>query len=183
MGKDYKSMDVHDLLKESESLCRWVESAKETMEDALYSVKTIEELEALISMHIDNLKYLAYRTENNSRLLAAKEALEESITFYVFAGLYKDSCGMTTIAFYDIDEAKYEAKTWKRDNDGYVYITVCATTEGEVNERLQTFSEEFLDSHPELKDPRDEYALSLVCDSDMVFGEVYSELDEEEKEF
>ena len=181
MGKDYKSMDVHDLLKESESLCRWVESAKETMEDALYSVKTAEELEALIGMHINNLKYLAYRTENNSRLFAAKEALEKSITFYVFAGMQKDG-SITSMAFYDLEEAKQEARAWKEDNDGYVYITVCATTEEEVKDCLKGFPKKFLDSHPILN-PWDEYALSLVSNSDMVFGEVYSEWDEEEKEF
>lgn len=181
MEKDYKAMDVRSLLKESESLCRWVESAKETMEDALYSVKTTEELDALISMHIDNLKYLAYRTENNSRLFAAKDALEKSITFYVFAGIQKDG-SITSMAFYDLEEAKYEAEAWKEDNDGYVYITVCATTEEKVKDCLKGFPKDFLDSHPGLY-PWNEYALSLVSNSDMVFGEVYSEWDEEEKEF
>lgn len=179
--KDYKSMNVHDLLKESESLCRWVESAKEAMEDALYSVKTTKELDALISMHIDNLKYLACKTENNSRLLAAKEALGRAIIFYTFAGISKNG-DITSMAFYDLEETKQEAKAWKEGNDGYVYITVCATTEEEVEDYLKRLPEDFLDSHPELN-PWDEYALSLVSNSDMVFGEIYSEWDEEEKEF
>ena len=85
----------------------------------------------------------------------------------------------TSMAFYDLDEAKQEAEAWKKDNDGYVYIAICVTTETEVNELLKALPEHFYNSHEEFKNPRDEYSLSVCCNADMVFSEVYSELDEE----
>lgn len=181
MEKDYKDMDVRTLLKEVENLCGWEVSAKEKMAEALSSVKTTEELISLIIMHIDSLRYFLSKTKHGIRFLVAKNALDETVVFYTFAGINKNG-DITSMAFYNLEEAKQEAKVWKEDNDGYVYITVCATTKEEVENCLKGFPEEFLDSHPDL-DPLDEYALSLVSNSDMVFGEVYSEWDEEEKEF
>ena len=175
MEKDYKAMDVRSLLKEVETMCGWDRSMKERISESIFSARKTEEVSTLIGLHVRGLEHLMEHIE------AAKKALEETIVFYLFAGMQKDG-DITSMAFYDLEEAKQEARAWKEDNDGYVYITVCATTEEEVKDCLKGFPKEFLDSHPVLN-PWDEYALSLVSNSDMVFGEVYSEWDEEEKEF
>ena len=133
-------------------------------------------MDGIIKSHVLELLALA------DSISAARRALKKVIVFYTFTGIYKDG-GVSVMAFYDIDEVRKEAEAWKRDNDGYIYITLCATTETEVEELLKAFPEKFLDSHPELDDPRDEYSLSLVSNLDMVISEIYSELDKGKKEF
>ena len=172
MGKDYKAMDVCTLLKEVENLCGWDGSMKERISESIFSASKTEELNTLIGLHVRGLEHLMEHVE------AAKKALEETIVFYLFAGIQKNG-DITSIAFYDLDEAKQEAEAWKKDNDGYVYIAICATTETEVNELLKALTEEFYNSHEEFKNPRDEYSLSVCCNSDMIFSEIVSELDEE----
>ena len=172
MGKDYKAMDVCTLLKEVENLCGWDGSMKERISESIFSASKTEELNTLIGLHVRGLEHLMEHVE------AAKKALEETIVFYLFAGIQKNG-DITSMAFYDLDEAKQEAETWKKDNDGYVYIAICATTETEVNELLKALTEEFYNSHEEFKNPRDEYSLSVCCNSDMIFSEIVSELDEE----
>ena len=172
MGKDYKAMDVCTLLKEVENLCGWDGSMKERISESIFSASKTEELNTLIGLHVRGLEYLMEHVE------AAKKALEETIVFYLFAGIQKNG-DITSMAFYDLDEAKQEAEAWKKDNDGYVYIAICATTETEVNELLKALTEEFYNSHEEFKNPRDEYSLSVCCNSDMIFSEIVSELDEE----
>ena len=172
MGKDYKAMDVCTLLKEVENLCGWDGSMKERISESIFSASKTEELNTLIGLHVRGLEHLMEHVE------AAKKALEETIVFYLFAGIQKNG-DITSMAFYDLDEAKQEAEAWKKDNDGYVYIAICATTETEVNELLKALTEEFYNSHEEFKNPRDEYSLSVCCNSDMIFSEIVSELDEE----
>ena len=172
MGKDYKAMDVCTLLKEVENLCGWDGSMKERISESIFSASKTEELNTLIGLHVRGLEHLMEHVE------AAKKALEETIVFYLFAGIQKNG-DITSMAFYDLDEAKQEAEAWKKDNDGYVYIAICATTETEVNELLKALTEEFYNSHEEFKNPRDEYSLSVCCNSDMIFNEIVSELDEE----
>lgn len=174
--ENYKGMDIRALLKKVETLCGWDEPKKERMAEALHSVGKAEDMDEIIKSHVNALSVLA------DSISATRKALKEAIVFYTFTGIYKDG-GVSVMAFYDIDETKQEAEAWKRDNDGYIYITLCATTETEVEELLKEFPEEFLDSHPELDDPRDEYSLSLVSNSDMVISEIYSEWDEGRKEF
>ena len=132
-------------------------------------------MDSIIKSHVFELSALA------DSVSSARRALKEAIVFYTFTGIYKDG-GVAVMAFFDINEARQKAEAWKRDNDGYIYITLCATTETEVEELLKAFPEEFLDSHPEFDDPRAEYSLSLVSNSDMVISEIYSEWDEK-KEF
>ena len=172
MGKDYKAMDVCTLLKEVENLCGLDGSMKERISESIFSASKTEELNTLIGLHVRGLEHLMEHVE------AAKKALEETIVFYLFAGIQKNG-DITSMAFYDLDEAKQEAEAWKKDNDGYVYIAICATTETEVNELLKALTEEFYNSHEEFKNPRDEYSLSVCCNSDMIFSEIVSELDEE----
>ena len=172
MGKDYKAMDVCTLLKEVENLCGWDGSMKERISESIFSASKTEELNTLIGLHVRGLEHLMEHVE------AAKKALEETIVFYLFAGIQKNG-DITSMAFYDLDEAKQEAEAWKKDNDGYVYIAICATTETEVNELLKALTEEFYNSHEEFKNPRDEYSLSVCCNSDMIFSEIVSELNEE----
>ena len=172
MGKDYKAMDVCTLLKEVENLCGWDGSMKERISESIFSASKTEELNTLIGLHGRGLEHLMEHVE------AAKKALEETIVFYLFAGIQKNG-DITSMAFYDLDEANQEAEAWKKDNDGYVYIAICATTETEVNELLKALTEEFYNSHEEFKNPRDEYSLSVCCNSDMIFSEIVSELDEE----
>ena len=172
MGKDYKAMDVCTLLKEVENLCGWDGSMKERISESIFSASKTEELNTLIGLHVRGLEHLMEHVE------AAKKALEKTIVFYLFAGIQKNG-DITSMAFYDLDEAKQEAEAWKKDNDGYVYIAICATTETEVNELLKALTEEFYNSHEEFKNPRDEYSLSVCCNSDMIFSEIVSELDEE----
>lgn len=175
--ENYKGMDIRALLEKVETICGWDEPKKERMAEALHSVGKAEDMDDIIESHVRELSALA------DSVSATRRALKEAIVFYTFTGIYKDGSEMCVMAFYDIDEARQEAKVWKRDNNGYIYITLCATTETEVEELLKAFPEEFLDSHPELKDPRDEYSLSLVSNSDMVISEIYSEWDEGKKEF
>lgn len=172
MEKDYKAMDVRSLLKEVETMCGWDGSMKERISESIFSAKKTEEVSTLIGLHVRGLEHLMEHIE------AAKKALEETIVFYLFAGMQKDG-DITSMAFYDLEEAKQEARAWKEDNDGYVYIAICATTETEVNELLKALPEEFYNSHEEFKNPRDEYSLSVCCNSDMIFSEIVSELDEE----
>ena len=172
MGKDYKAMDVCTLLKEVENLCGWDGSMKERISESIFSASKTEELNTLIGLHVRGLEHLMEHVE------AAKKALEETIVFYLFAGIQKNG-DITSMALYDLDEAKQEAEAWKKDNDGYVYIAICATTETEVNELLKALTEEFYNSHEEFKNPRDEYSLSVCCNSDMIFSEIVSEMDEE----
>ena len=172
MEKDYKVMDVRSLLKEVETMCGWDGSMKERISESIFSARKTEEVSTLIGLHMRGLEHLMEHIE------AAKKALEEIIVFYLFAGMQKDG-SITSMAFYDLEEAKQEARTWKEDNDGYVYIAICATTETEVNELLKALPEEFYNSHEEFKNPRDEYSLSVCCNSDMIFSEIVSELDEE----
>ena len=172
MGKDYKAMDVCTLLKEVENLCGWDGSMKERISESIFSASKTEELNTLIGLHVRGLEHLMEHVE------AAKKALEETIVFYLFAGIQKNG-EITPMAFSDLDEAKQEAEAWKKDNDGYVYIAICATTETEVNELLKALTEEFYNSHEEFKNPRDEYSLSVCCNSDMIFSEIVSEMDEE----
>ena len=174
--ENYKGMNIRALLEKVETMCGWDEPKKERMAEALHSVGKAEDMDEIIKSHMNALSVLA------DSISATRRALKESIVFYTFTGIYKDG-GVSVMAFYDIDEARQEAEAWKRDNDGYIYITLCATTETEVEELLKAFPEEFLDSHPELEDPMDEYALSLVSNSDMVISEIYSEWDEGRKEF
>ena len=166
--KNYKGMDVRALLEKVETMCGWDEPKKESMAEVLHSVGKAEDMDDIIKSHVCELSALA------DSVSSARRALKEAIVFYTFAGIDKDG-GVCVMAFYDIDEAKYEAEAWKKDNNGYIYITLCATTETEMEELLKEFPEEFLDSHPELDDPRDEYSLSLVSNSDMVISEIYSE--------
>lgn len=175
--ENYKGMDIRALLEKVETMCGWDKPKKESMAETLCSLGKAEDMDDIIESHVRKLSELA------DSISAAKRALKEAIVFYTFTGLYKDGSGVSVMAFYDIDEAKYEAEAWKRDNNGYIYITLCATTETEVEELLKEFPEEFLDSNPELNDPRDEYSLSLVSNSDMVISEIYSEWDEGRKEF
>lgn len=174
--ENYKGMDIRALLKKVETMCGWDDPKKERMVEALHSVSKAEDMDEIIKSHARELSALA------DSISAARRALKESIVFYTFTGIYKDG-GVSVMAFYDIDEARQEAEAWKRDNDGYIYITLCATTETEVEELLKAFPKEFLDSHPEFEDLRDEYSLSLVSNSDMVISEIYSEWDEGKKEF
>ena len=174
--ENYKGMDIRTLLKKVETMCGWDGTRKESMAEALHSVGKAEDMDDIIKSHLNALSALA------DNISATRRALKEAIVFYTFTGIYKDG-GVSVMAFYDIDEARQEAKAWKRDNNGYIYITLCATTETEVENLLKAFPEEFLDSHPELKDPRDEYSLSLVSNSDMVISEIYSEWDKGRKEF
>lgn len=174
--ENYKVMDIRALLEKVETMCGWDEPKKERMAETLHSLGKAEDMDGIIKSHVLELSALA------DSLSSARRALKEAIVFYTFAGIDKDG-GVCVMAFYDIDEAKYEAEAWKKDNNGYIYITLCATTETEVENLLKAFPEEFLDSHPELKDPRDEYSLSLVSNSDMVISEIYSEWDEGRKEF
>ena len=169
-------MDIRALLEKVETMCGWDEPKKERMAETLHSLGKAEDMDGIIKSHVLELSALA------DSLSSARRALKEAIVFYTFAGIDKDG-GVCVMAFYDIDEAKYEAEAWKKDNNGYIYITLCATTETEVENLLKAFPEEFLDSYPELKDPRDEYSLSLVSNSDMVISEIYSEWDEGRKEF
>ena len=173
MEKDYKAMDVRSLLKEVETMCGWDGSMKERISESIFSARKTEEVSTLIGLHVRGLEHLMEHIE------AAKKALEETIVFYLFAGMHKEDGGITYRAFYDLDEARQEAEAWKKDNDGYVYIAICATTETEVNELLKALTEEFYNSHEEFKNPRDEYSLSVCCNSDMIFSEIVSELDEE----
>ena len=174
--ENYKGMEVRALLEKVETICGWDEPKKERMAEALHSVGKAEDMDDIIESHVRELSVLA------DSISATRRALKEAIVFYTFTGIYKDG-GVSVTAFFDIDEARQKAEAWKRDNNGYIYITLCATTETEVEELLKAFPEEFLDSHPELKDPRDEYSLSLVSNSDMVISEIYSEWDEGRKEF
>ena len=174
--ENYKGMEVRALLEKVETICGWDEPKKERMAEALHSVGKAEDMDDIIESHVRELSVLA------DSISATRRALKEAIVFYTFTGIYKDG-GVSVTAFFDIDEARQKAEAWKRDNNGYIYITLCATTETEVEELLKAFPEEFLDSQPELKDPRDEYSLSLVSNSDMVISEIYSEWDEGRKEF
>ena len=174
--ENYKGMEVRALLEKVETICGWDEPKKERMAEALHSVGKAEDMDDIIESHVRELSVLA------DSISATRRALKEAIVFYTFTGIYKDG-GVSVMAFFDINEARQKAEAWKRDNNGYIYITLCATTETEVEELLKAFPEEFLDSHPELKDPRDEYSLSLVSNSDMVISEIYSEWDEGRKEF
>lgn len=173
MEKDYKAMDVRSLLKEVETMCGWNGSMKERISESIFSARKTEEVSTLIGLHMRGLEHLMEHIE------AAKKALEETIVFYLFAGMHKEDGGITSMAFYDLDEARQEAEAWKKDNDGYVYIAICVTTETEVNELLKALPEHFYNSHEEFKNPRDEYSLSVCCNSDMIFSEIVSELDEE----
>mgnify|MGYP006396337461 CR=1 FL=1 len=174
--ENYKGMDIRALLEKVETMCGWDEPKKENMAETLCSLGKAEAMDGIIKSHVLELSALA------DSISATRRALKEAIVFYTFTGIYKDG-GVSVMAFFDINEARQKAEAWKRDNDGYIYITLCATTETEVEELLKEFPKEFLDSHPELKDPRDEYSLSLVSNSDMVISEIYSEWDEEKKEF
>ena len=174
--ENYKVMDIRALLEKVETLCGWDEPKKERMAETLHSLGKAEDMDGIIKSHVLELLALA------DSISAARRALKKVIVFYTFTGIYKDG-GVSVMAFYDIDEVRKEAEAWKRDNDGYIYITLCATTETEVEELLKAFPEKFLDSHPELDDPRDEYSLSLVSNLDMVISEIYSELDKGKKEF
>ena len=174
--ENYKGMDIRALLEKVETMCGWDKPKKESMAKTLCSLGKAEDMDDIIESHVRELSTLA------DSVSSARRALKEAIVFYTFAGIDKDG-GVCVMAFYDIDEAKYEAEAWKKDNNGYIYITLCATTETEVEELLKAFPEEFLDSHPELDDPRDEYSLSLVSNSDMVISEIYSEWDKGRKEF
>lgn len=175
--ENYKGMKVRTLLEKVETICGWNSPKRERMAEFLSSLGKAEYMDGIIESHARELSILA------DSISAAKRALKETIVFYTFTGIYKDGSGVSVMAFYDIDEARKEAEAWKSDNDGHIYITLCATTETEVEELLKEFPEEFLDSHPELKDSRDEYSLSLVSNSDMVISEIYSEWDEGRKEF
>ena len=174
--ENYKVMDIRALLEKVETMCGWDEPKKERMAETLHSLGKAEDMDGIIKSHVLELLALA------DSISAARRALKKVIVFYTFTGIYKDG-GVSVMAFYDIDEVRKEAEAWKRDNDGYIYITLCATTETEVEELLKAFPEKFLDSHPELDDPRDEYSLSLVSNLDMVISEIYSELDKGKKEF
>lgn len=174
--ENYKGTDIRALLEKVETMLGWNSPKRESMAEALHSVGKAEDMDDIIKSHVNALSVLA------DSVSSARRALKEAIVFYTFTGIYKDG-GVSVMAFFDINEARQKAEAWKRDNDGYIYITLCATTETEVENFLKAFPEEFLDSHPELKDPRDEYSLSLVSNSDMVISDIYSEWDEGRKEF
>ena len=175
--ENYKGMNIRVLLEKVEIMCRWDGTRKESMAETLNSSSKAEDMDDIIKSHVRELSALA------DSVSSARKALKEAIVFYTFTGIYKDGSGVSVMAFYDIDEARQKAEAWKRDNNGYIYITLCATTETEVENLLKAFPEEFLNSHPELKDPRDEYSLSLVSNSDMVISEIYSEWDKGRTEF
>ena len=100
---------------------------------------------------------------------------ESEISFYAFFGI--DNEGNTTNrAFYDLEEARQEAEFWLKDNKGkgHYAIFLSVTTEEEVRELLKGFSKQFLESHEEFQNPRDEYTLSHVSNADMVVEELVS---------
>ena len=100
---------------------------------------------------------------------------ESKISFYAFFGI-DDEGNTTNRAFYDLEEAKQEAEFWVEDNEGkgHYAIFLSVTTEEEVRELLKGFSKQFLESHEEFQNPRDEYTLSHVSNADMVVEELVS---------
>lgn len=166
-----------------------------TIED--YQEHINREIEILLSLmdlsfsSIDSIKNMAKKerrelTENESKAIEAFEKLicvadnkikyyESKISFYAFFGI--DNEGNTTNrAFYDLEEARQEVEFWVEDNEGkgHYAIFLSVTTEEEVKELLKGFSKQFLESHEEFQNPRDEYTLSHVSNVDMVVEELVS---------
>ena len=121
------------------------------------------------SKDIEDLERLICTTDNEIK------DYESKISFYAFFGI--DNEGNTTNrAFYDLEEARQEAEFWVEDNEGkgHYAIFLSVTTEEEVRELLKGFSKQFLESHEEFQNPRDEYTLSHVSNADMVVEELVS---------
>ena len=121
------------------------------------------------SKDIEDLERLICTTDNEIK------DYESKISFYAFFGI--DNVGNTTNrAFYDLEEAKQEAEFWVEDNEGkgHYAIFLSVTTEEEVRELLKGFSKQFYEAHKEFQDPRDEYTLSHVSNTEMVVEELVS---------
>ena len=168
-----------------------MKTIEEYQKDIKREIKSLLPIIDLAFSSIDSIKNIAKKekrelTEDESKDIEDLERLicitdneikdyESKISFYAFFGIDSEE-NTTHRAFYDLEEAKQEAKFWLEDNEGkgHYAIFLSVTTEEEVRELLKGFSKQFLESHEEFQNPRNEYTLSHVSNADMVVEELVS---------